>query len=158
MDVAVYLGNLAADAAAGAAAKAFVLGIEQEEREKYSAYIFKIALRLAYIEAEAWDHIPSEVQMYREDPHAVRQLVREECKQHIKTQLQARKHRLRIEGDFRYCEKCRKKRKIGNDALWTDTPCVNGEKEEMISLGCDASDGDAGRLHAKRSCADRVMA
>ena len=45
--------------------------------------------------------------------------------------------------------KCRKRRKVGNDAFWTDAPCVNGEEEDLISLGVSTLDEDDGRQNNK---------
>ena len=102
---------------------------------KFAAYAYLIALRLARIEADAWETIPDEVQPPMHDPNVVKERDVIECTLNVAAGLRAKKHRIERNGAFYQCEKCRKRRKLASNECWTTIACVNGESEDLISLG-----------------------
>ena len=146
MDVKNFLGNLLADAGASVAAEVQRLGLREAEEDKWAALTYLIARRLVDIELNRKAKLPDVVPLQSKDMRFVRKLQASEARQEAHVALRARAHNLYTMGSFTYCTKCKKRRKaIGND-WWMQQPCVDGENEDLVSLGEDSSASECGEV------------
>ena len=118
-----FIGNLLADAGAGASAEHNVSLPSAAATSDWEARAFLIAKRLAYLEAERWDTQPALVP-------APQPQQRIEVPSHVvvlsSLQLSIRRmgHRLHCRGNFAVCSNCRRRRRLGAFKHWTTTQCA----------------------------------
>ena len=146
MDPVDYLGNLLADLGASVAAEMQLSGIEEAEEEKWSSITYCIALRLVEIEMKRKNERPAVVPLGSKDSKAVRRLTCEEAKQTAEAALRARAHTLYTMGGITDCTKCKVRRKDISDKWWSEHACLDGETEDLVSLGSASSESEPNEI------------
>jgi hypothetical protein len=118
-----YLGNLLADAGAGAAAQVSVDSHAAQSMSIWASRVFLIARRWAIIDAEAWSS----------EPHLVPELPPRprleppplpEAFTNLQRSVARMAHRLHARGGYVHCSHCRRRRRVGKYKYWTSTPCA----------------------------------
>ncbi len=138
MGVREYLGNLLADAGAGAAAVNAVPTSVAKDVSEWDTRAFMIAKRLAVIEAENWEDGPRLVAapppLLRAEPPSV-----QEATADLQARVRRMGHKLHVDGAFVHCSLCRRHRRISKFDYWSHEPCSVSRFTESASAHPRAS-------------------
>ncbi len=149
VDVANFLGNHLADAAAGAAAERALHSNERAQLvERWHQRAYLIAKRLAAIESWHWQNSPSELCDPPPPLPPWAPPVLEDVRAEVSNRVTDNGHVLRKEGDKIICGRCHKKRGPKNHAYWLGTVCVPVSCGQISSCGAPRRPRQVGELRA----------
>ena len=118
-----YVNNPLAYAVEDAAASLGVNWQAVQKAEMYGGIAFKIARRIAVIEANSWDDIPQRYEVPLENPRQV--LANSVDGEASRCAMKAWQngHLLQRRKDYNFCTGCRKRRKYTAMKFWMETIC-----------------------------------
>ena len=123
IDPVSYLRSVSADAAADTAAELLISHLEGSEAETWAAITFKVALRLAILEAEVWDRTP-QLEWVRIDHRASSLKDAEQFALELRRGIESQGHELRTKGHFVHCTRCRRWKSQANISKFASLPCM----------------------------------
>ncbi len=125
VNVADFLGNHLADAAAGAAAERALDGNERARLvEMWQKRAFLIAKRLAAIESWHWQNAAGDLCAPPPPLPPWAPPVDEDVRAEVRNRVTANGHVLQKEGGKNICRRCHKRRNLKNHSYWLSTVCV----------------------------------
>ncbi len=117
-----FLGNVLADAGAGAAAENAVNNLVAQDVSQWEGRAFLIAKRLAAIEAGIWSSapclVPAPPPVQRVEPPDL-----PVAASAVQKAIERMGHRLHYRGAFVHCSRCRRHRGARTLRFWTRAPC-----------------------------------
>ncbi len=117
-----FLGNVLADAGAGAAAEAAIDTAVAQHNSLWESRAFLIAKRLAVIEASLWQDGPRLVPM-PEPSRRIQPPTLPVAASILQKSIDNMGHKLHNRGAFVHCSRCRRHRKAASFRFWSTTTC-----------------------------------